>query len=115
VDATARPGTDAATLERAVVREVDRLRADGVSADEVARALALIETDFVSSMQAAGDRADAMSKFATIFGDAALVNEQVDRYRAVTAADVNAFARDFLGEDNRASLVYVPRAAGEGA
>jgi hypothetical protein len=34
---------------------------------------------------------------------------QVDRYRAVTAAQVTAFARERLGEDNRASLVYVPR------
>ena len=111
VDATARPGTDAATLERAIVAEIDRLRADGVRADEVARVLALIETDYVSSLQTAGDRADTLSKFATLFGDPARVNEQLDRYRAVTAAEVTAFARTYLGEDNRASLVYVPRAA----
>jgi predicted Zn-dependent peptidase len=112
-DATARPGTDAATLETAVVAEVDRLRNDGVQVEEVERALALIETDFVTSMQTAGDRADAISKFATLLGDPSLVNEQVDRYRAVTAADVNAFARDYLGEDNRASLVYVPKSGAE--
>jgi len=115
VDATARPGTDAATLEAAVVEEIDRLRTEGVCADEVERALALIETDYVSSMQAAGDRADALSKFATLFGDPALVNEQLAHYRAVSADAVTAFARDFLGEDNRASLVYVPRVAREGA
>lgn len=112
-DATARPGTDAATLETAVVAEVDRLRNDGVQVEEVERALALIETDFVTSMQTAGDRADAISKFATLLGDPSLVNEQVDCYRAVTAADVNAFARDYLGEDNRASLVYVPKSGAE--
>ncbi len=111
VDATARPGTDAATLERAVVAEIDRLRAEGVRDDEVARVLALIETDYVSSLQTAGDRADTLSKFATIFGDAALVNGQLGRYRAVTAEAVTAFAREFLGEENRASLVYVPRRA----
>jgi len=113
-DATARPGTDAATLEAAVVEEIDSLRNGGVRADEVERAMALIETDYVSSMQAAGDRADAISKFATLLGDPALVNEQLDHYRAVTAADVSAFARDVLGPDNRASLVYVPRAAAAG-
>ncbi len=115
VDATARPGTDAVTLEAAVVAEIDRLRAEGVRAEEVERALALIETDYVSSMQAAGDRADALSKFATLFGDPARVNEQLDRYRTVSADAVTAFARGFLGEDNRTSLVYVPRAAAEGA
>ena len=109
-DATARPGTDAAALETAVVSEVDRLRADGVQVEEIERARALLETDFVSAMQAAGNRADSISKFATLLGNPSLVNDQLDRYRAVTAGDVSAFAREFLGEDNRASLVYVPRA-----
>jgi predicted Zn-dependent peptidase len=54
-----------------------------------------------------------LSRFATYFGDPTLVNEQVDRYRAVTAADVSAFARECLGPDNRAYLLYVPKAAPE--
>ena len=89
--------------------EIDALHADGVDSTEVERAVALIETDFISSMQAAGDRADKLSLFATYFGDPRLLNEQVDRYRAVTAQQVNAFARGRLGRDNRASLLYLPR------
>ena len=109
VDVTARPGIDADTLEREVAREIDTLRTEGVTDGDVERALALIETDFITSMQAAGDRADKLSMFATYFGDPRLVNEQVAKYRAVTTADVNAFVRDRLGPDNRASLLYVPR------
>ena len=108
-DATARPDAEASALEAAMVAEIDRLRRDGVLDGEMERAQALIETDFVSSMQAAGDRADAISKFATLLGDPALVNKQLECYRAVTAAEVAAFAQERLGEDNRASLVYVPR------
>jgi hypothetical protein len=63
-------------------------------------------------MQQAGDRADKLSMFATYFGNPALVNEQVDRYRAVTAERVTTFARERLGEDNRATLAYVPREEG---
>ncbi|MBM3908284.1 MAG: insulinase family protein, partial [Gemmatimonadetes bacterium] len=109
VDATARPDVDATVLEDAVVEEVDRLRTDGLRPEELERALALIETEFVTSMQAAGDRADAISKFATLCGNPTLVNRQLDHYRAVTVETVNAFARERLGEDNRASLVYVPQ------
>jgi hypothetical protein len=47
--------------------------------------------------------------FATFFGDASLVNDQADLYRAVTTDDVNRFARARLGEDNRVSLLYIPR------
>jgi len=82
---------------------------DGVSDAEVQRAIALIQTMFVSSMQEAGERADKLSMFATYFGKPELINEEVDRYRAVTTAQVNAFIRERLGENNRASLLYVPR------
>jgi predicted Zn-dependent peptidase len=109
VDVTARPGIEAEVLEQEVAREIDTLRSDGASNAEVERAVALIETDFVASMQAAGDRADKLSMFATYFGDPTLVNEQVDRYRGVQSQDVNAFIASRLGPDNRASLLYVPR------
>src|SRR4029453_7594244 len=109
VDVTARPGIEAETLEREVAREIDAMQAGGVSSAEVERAVALIETDFVASMQAAGDRADKLSLFATYFGDPSLLNDQVDRYRTVTADAVNSFIQQRLGPDNRASLLYVPR------
>jgi len=109
VDVTARPGVSAEQLEAAVTSELDAIWRDGVTADEVARAVALIETDFVSTMQSAETRADRLSMFATYFGDPARLNEQVDRYRAVTAESVSAFARARLGPDNRATLLFVPR------
>lgn len=109
-DVTAYPEVSAGVLEAEVAREVDDVYRNGVSGAEVERAIALIETGFVSAMQSAGDRADRLSMFATFFGDPSLANEQTDRYRAVTAEDVNSFARDRLGEDNRVSLLYVPRA-----
>jgi predicted Zn-dependent peptidase len=114
IDVTARPGVGVELLETAVAVQVDQLRRDGVTGAEVERAVALIETDFVSAMQSAGERADKLSQFATYFGDPALANVQTDRYRAVTASAVNAFAREALGADNRVSLVYVPR-SGEAA
>jgi predicted Zn-dependent peptidase len=108
LDITARPDTPGDALERATADVVDALRSGTISRDEVDRAVALIETAMVTSMQSAGDRADKLSMFATYFGDPSLVNDQVDRYRAVTPEQVAAFARDRLGADNRASLLYLP-------
>jgi zinc protease len=71
--------------------------------------VALIETDLLSALQSAGERADKLSQFATYFGDAALVNTQLSQYRDVTADQVNNFVQEFLGDDNRIALVYVPR------
>ncbi len=110
IDVTARPETGIAQLEEEVEREVDLLHQDGVSASEVRRAVALIETDLIASLQSAGERADRLSMFATYFNQPDLINEQADRYRQVTAALVNELISERLGENNRASLLYVPKA-----
>jgi predicted Zn-dependent peptidase len=109
IDVTARPETGVTQLEEEVEREIDVLYRDGVTESEVARAIALIETDLVASLQSAGERADRLSMFATYFGRPELINEQVDRYRAVTAKRVNDLISERFGQDNRASLLYVPR------
>ena len=108
IDATAHPGVSPEQLEAAVLAELDIMHRDGVRDAAVTRARALIETSFVTSMQSAAERADQLSRFATYFGDPTLVNTQVARYRATSAADVSALARERLGPDNRALLLYVP-------
>ena len=115
-DVTARPGISPEMLEQEVAREIDVMHRDGVSQEEVDGAVALIESDLVRAMQSAGDRADKLSMYATYFGKPELINEQPERYRAVKAKDVNRFVEARLGENNRVSLLYVPRdsdAAGE--
>jgi zinc protease len=109
VDVTARPETSAEKLEEEVEREIDELWKNGATQEEVERVVALIQTDMVTALQSASDRADKISMFATLLGDPALVNEQADKYNAVTAERVNAFVREYLGPDNRAKLLYVPR------
>ena len=112
VDATARPGVSLEALEAGVADVLDELQDRGLREGELDRVLAQIETDFVTSMQSAGDRAEQLSRFATYFGEPRLLNDQLQRYREVTEADVRAMARDRLGPDNRASLAYIPRIGG---
>jgi zinc protease len=109
IDATARPGVSGEALEAAVGEELDRLCSQGATAIEVERARALITTDFVASLQSAQSRADKLSQFATYLGDPSLVNQEVARYQRITHLQVNEAAKTFLGQDNRASLLYVPR------
>jgi predicted Zn-dependent peptidase len=113
VDVTARPETSAEQLESEVEREIDELMRDGVTAEEVERAIALIETDMITALQSASDRADKLSMFATLLGDPSLVNKQAELYSAVTVDQVNEFARSRLGPENRAKLIYVPRSREE--
>jgi zinc protease len=109
VDVTARPEISASQLEEEVEREIDRLHNDGASKEEVRRAVALIETDLTASLQSAGERADRLSMFATFFKEPQLINEQADRYGAVTVEQVNRIISERFGDDNRANLIYVPK------
>jgi len=109
IDVTARPEVPIGQLEEEVEREIDLIYRDGVTEEEVERAIALIETDLVTSLQSAGERADRLSMFATYFGRPELINEQAQRYRAVTVQSVNKLIAERFGEANRASLIYVPR------
>jgi zinc protease len=111
VDVTARPGISPEMLEQEVAREIDVMFRDGVAQGEVDRAIALIEADLVRSMQSAGDRADRLSMYATYFDRPQLINDLPEKYRAVTAKAVNRFVKARLGENNRASLLFVPREA----
>ena len=78
-------------------------------AEERGRALALLETGWIAGLQSAGARADKLSQFATYRGDAALVNAEPERHAAVTVEALAAFARTWLVESNRATLLYVPQ------
>jgi zinc protease len=115
VDVTARPEVTVDSLEKAVGAEIDRMMTGGVTAAEVARVVTLIETELVASMQSASDRADRLSMFATYFGDPTLINQQAERYRAVTVERVNAFVRAAFVPENRATLLYVPRDVADSA
>jgi predicted Zn-dependent peptidase len=109
VDVTARPETSVSQLEEEVEREIDHLHRNGVTEAEVRRAIALIETDLIASLQSAGERADRLSMFATFFNEPQLINEQANRYGSITVDQVNKIISERFGDDNRANLVYVPR------
>jgi predicted Zn-dependent peptidase len=109
LDVTGRPEISAEQLEAEVEREVDLLIEQGASDEEVQRAVALIQTDMVTAMQSASERADRLSMFATLLGDPSLINMQAEKYSSVTTESVNDFVRERLRPDNRAKLIYVPR------
>ena len=111
--ATVRPGVAIETLEKAFEEELERLGREPVTDDELARARALIETFELESLQRVDERADRLGMYATLLDDPDMINRQLGRYLAVTAADIRSAAAEFLVPDNRAIITYVPaRGAG---
>ena len=113
--ATARPGVDPAVVERAFEEELDRLGREPVTADELARALALIETYELEALQRVEERAERLAMYATLLDDPDMINRQLPRYLSVTAAQIQAVAAEVLIPANRVVLTYVPATAGSAA
>ena len=75
--ATVRPGVSVDRVEAALHEELERLAVEPVSADELARAFALIEADELGALQRVEERADRLSMYATLFDDPGLINEML--------------------------------------
>ena len=106
--ATVRPGVDPDVVERAFEEELERMGREPVTDDELARARALIETYELEALQRVDERADRLAMLATLLDDPDLINRQLGRYLAVTAADIQAVAAEVFRPDNRVVLTYMP-------
>jgi predicted Zn-dependent peptidase len=106
--ATVRPGVEVKRVEAALHEELDRIGREPVSADELERARALIESDELSALGRVEERADRLSMYATLFDDPDLINRMLPRYLAVTADDIGAVSASVFRADNRVVLRYLP-------
>ena len=106
--ATVRPGVDVARVEAAFIEELERLATEPVTAEELARAHALVEADELGSLQRVEERADRLSMYATLFDDPGLINRMLPRYLAVTPEAIRAVAGAVFRADNRLVLTYLP-------
>jgi predicted Zn-dependent peptidase len=107
--ATGYPDGSPEELEAALSEEIAAL-ADARQS-EIDRAIALVETDLVRSMERVADRADLLSMFELYFDDPDRINKELDRLRAVRVEQVRTFTRERLGEENRAVVVFEPESS----
>ncbi|HAI85003.1 MAG TPA: peptidase M16, partial [Chitinophagaceae bacterium] len=68
-----------------------------------------IETDFVTRNGSMAGIAESLANYQVYFGDANLINTEIERYRKVTREDVMAVAKKYLNINNRVVLYYVPK------
>lgn len=95
------PGVDLAKLETVYYQEVDRIVKDGVSADELTKAVNQILTRRISGLQSALGLAENVQAANFYLGDPQALFSELDRYRAVKSADVQRVAARYLTPDAR--------------
>jgi predicted Zn-dependent peptidase len=108
LDVKASAGAEVADIEAAVDDELSRFAAEGPTAEELERAQAQLEREWLDRLATVGDRADELCRYAVLFGDPQLALTAVQRVLDVTAEEVREVAAARLRPDNRAVLVYEP-------
>jgi zinc protease len=111
IEATARPGHTVEELEKAIDEELAVFRAGAPERDEVERARNTIETNIIGGLERLGGFggiADRLNSYNHYLGTPDFLEKDVQRYRAVTPASIQAFARAQLGSTARVVLHAVP-------
>ncbi|HKB13823.1 MAG TPA: pitrilysin family protein [Vicinamibacterales bacterium] len=111
VVATPRPGHTVAELQKVIDEEIQKLQREPPTAHEMERSINQIEASFYNRMERVGGfggKADQLNAYYTYTGDPDWFNEDLGRYRVLSANDVSAAALEFLPPDRRIELIVEP-------
>jgi len=109
--ATARPGQGLDKIQAVIDEELDRLRKEAPAAREMTRALNQTEASFYRNMERVGGfggKADQLNAYFKAAGTPDFFDKDLARYRAVTAAEVQAAVDRYLPNDRRVELSVIP-------
>ncbi|HEV2149497.1 MAG TPA: pitrilysin family protein [Longimicrobiaceae bacterium] len=109
VRVTGRPDVALPRLQAAVDEEIARIAQTPPSAEEMRRVVSGIETGFVRGLETTGNKAEQLNSYLYYTGDPGYVEEDLARFRALTPADVQRVAREYLAGKNRVVVSIVPQ------
>jgi len=108
VVATARPGFGLDTLKAVIDVELKKLASGGPTSRELEQAKNAIEAQFLNRLEFSSAKADQLNAYYYATGNPDGFQADLDRYRRVTAADVQRVVRQYLLA-NRVTLSIVPQ------
>jgi predicted Zn-dependent peptidase len=107
--ALANAGKSIEDMEPALNEEIAKLQNELISEREFQKIQNQMESRFVQSNSTMAGIAESLADYHTYYGDANLINTELDRYRKVTREDIQRVAKQYLVNDNRVVLNYLPK------
>jgi zinc protease len=101
------PGKAVDEVEKALYAEIERLKTDPVTDEELQKAKNQIEASFIMGQDSVFYQAMLLGQFETV-AEWRLLERYVDRVRAVNKADIQRVAKEYFTEENRTVGVLVP-------
>ncbi len=108
VAATPRPGRQLEEVEKLVTEEIAKLQSELPAEAEMKKARNAIKRSMVQMRETSMYRAFLMGEYATFYNDPNLINTMADKIAAVTPADVQRVAKQYLNPNQRTVIYTVP-------
>jgi zinc protease len=107
---TAQPkaGIDPQAVEKAVYEELDRVKKDLVTDQELQKAKNIALATFYRQMDTINGRANTLGTYEVFFGDYHKLFNAVDSYNRVTKEDIQKIAQKYFNEKNRTVATLIP-------
>ena len=99
-------GIEPSEVEAAMNEEFEKMKTQRITDRELQKLKNQIETQFVSGNSTMAGIAEELANYHTYFGDANLINTEIDRYLAVTPDDIQRVAKKYYDENTRATLRF---------
>ncbi len=111
--ATGLEGKDARRLEKVLLDELEKLRTQGVKAEELEKAKNRSLVDFYRRMETINGKAQLLGDYEVFFGGYQKLFQASDLYKAVSLADINRVVKTYFQKQNRTVGVLDKREAGD--
>ncbi|HPT15290.1 MAG TPA: pitrilysin family protein [Bacteroidales bacterium] len=102
-------GVSPDVLEKAILDEFEKVKTEEIGDMEFKKLQNKTENDFVTGNSTMAGIAENLANYRVYFGDANLINTEIDRYMKVTKEDLKRVANQYLTKENRVVLYYLPK------
>ena len=102
-------GVKVDTLEKNMDSVVNEFKINLVTEREFQKVKNQITTELVNSKATMAGIAESLANNEVYFGDANLINTELEKYNKVTRQDIINVAKKYLNKDNRVVLYYLPK------
>jgi len=106
--AIAQPGHKPEEVQKALLDEVDRVKTDGVTAEELNRAKRQFARDYIFGRETVQQKALQLAHAIVIHNDIKTADGEFDLFQNVTQADVQRVARTYFTPEARMLLTVMP-------
>ncbi len=104
-------GISANDLENSIDQQIEKIKKNLISNEELQKLKNLIQSRAVSSIATDAGVAENLAEYHVIYGNTGLINSNLQHYLDVTKEDIQRVANQYLTKKNRVVLIYLPKSA----